>query len=61
MYSPGKRSSLASPKKGRPSTAVSPKKQSVIYNQNISQIQIIEELNGQAIMTQDKDIEIERL
>ena len=60
MYSPGKRSSLASPKKGRPSTAVSPKK-SVIYNQNISQIQIIEELNGQAIMTQDKDIEIERL
>ena len=62
MQSPKKaRSSIGSPKKARPSTAISPKKASVIYNSNISQIQIIEELNGQAIATQDKDIEIERL
>ena len=33
----------------------------MIYNSNISQIQIIEELNGQVIADQDKDIEIERL
>jgi hypothetical protein len=60
MYSP-KKNSLSSPKKGRPQTAISPKKQSIIFNSSISQIQIIEELNGQAIVSQDKDIEIERL
>ena len=62
MQSPSKRNSMASPKKGRPSTAVSPKKhQSVIYNTNLTQLNIIEELNGQEISDQNKDIEIERL
>ena len=63
MSSPSKRNTLGSPKKGRPSTAVthsfSPKKS--MGSVAISQIQIISELNGQDIKSQDKDIEIERL
>lgn len=51
----------------RSQTAVSPKKgtQSILLKagefSNLANITIIEELNGQEIITQDKDIEIERL
>ena len=66
MSSPNNRKSAGfnSPKKSmRPSTAVlSPKKSSMVMNQSQwSQMQIIQELNGQEIKSQDKDIEIERL
>ena len=55
-----------SPTKSRPSTAISPKKgQSILLRagefSNLANITIIEELNGQEIVSQDKDIEIERL
>ena len=63
------RKSLKSPNKARPSTAASPKKsfaqQSILVKagefSNLANITIIEELNGQEIVSQDKDIEIERL
>ena len=70
MYSSPSRKGLksgASPKKSkRPETATSPKKGLNGTAVNISpraysHIKIIEELNGQDIVAQDKDIEIERL
>ena len=63
MSSPNARrnQSFNSPKKSvRPSTAMSPKK-SVVVKSQWSEMQIIQELNGQEIKTQDRDIEIERL
>ena len=67
MYSsPSRKTGASSPKKNkRPETATSPKKTSSIAvsisQKAYSQIKIIEELNGHEIVSQDKDIEIERL
>ena len=70
MYSSPSRKGLkngASPKKSkRPETATSPKKAGNNTTFSVSprayqHIKIIEELNGQDIVSQDKDIEIERL
>ena len=60
MNSPGSKS-YGSPKKSRPATAHSPKKSSIVYKTQISQINIVTELNQREIVSQEKDIEIERL
>ena len=62
MSSPARKQS---PKKGRPSTAVQPgspaRKSLVIERHNISQINIVREINRVDNLSQEKDIEIERL